>query len=87
MPKQTRPNTHEHEQAPTPAELHFVLCDHSVSNYDRILDAVERTRADMIAVELAGEDDLSRFDMENEVNRQLTGKEPGEFADDISPTL
>ncbi len=83
MPKQTRQKTHEHERAPETAELHFVLCDHSVSNYERILDAVERAHPDMIAVELAGEDDLSRFDMESEVNRQLAGHEPGEFAEDI----
>lgn len=72
MPKQTRGHNPELRKAPKTGELHLVFCNHAVDNYPRILDAVAKTKPDIIAVELAAETALMRLDFEHEVNAQLS---------------
>lgn len=83
MPKQTRVHNPELKKAPKTGELHLVFCNHAVDNYPRILDAVAKTKPDIIAVELAAETALMRLDFEHEVNAQLSGRPPSEVADDL----
>lgn len=83
MPTETSKQHHEIEKSLQPGELHLIFCTHEVGNYSRILDAVEATSPDIIAVELAGESELMRHDFEQEVNAQISGRQPGEVADDI----
>lgn len=83
MPTSKKSIQFERESQPTPGELYFIFCNHAYENYQRIIDAIERARPDIVAMELAGETDLARSDMESEVNAQLRGNDPGEFAGDI----
>ena len=78
-----------YEAAPPPAEITFLFSNHAVDNYPRILDAIEQSRPDIVAVELVGESPSDRAAIEREVNAQLGGAAPrpeieiGWFEEDV----
>ena len=78
-----------YETAPPPAEITFLFSNHAVDNYPRILDAIEQSNPNIVAVELVGESPADRAAIEREVNAQLGGAAPspeieiGWFEEDV----
>lgn len=80
---QKRGSSQEFNKAPKTGEIHLIFCNHAFDNYPRILDAVAKSKPDIIAVELAAETALMRLDFEHEVNTQLSGGPASEVANDL----